>query len=145
MKNPNYINEPDAIVAAAWDGFADLVEQLIDNGADINIQDETGQTALIAASDQGYFGIVELLLNRGANPNIKDKDGDSALDIARFKDHEEIVKLFVAHGAEGRNGPSSKEQTWDQIYDAFEGANAVKKLLSEIGKKKDHRTKDNKE
>jgi len=145
MNNPDYINEPDAIVAAAWDGLADLVEELINNGADVNIQDEAGQTALIAASDQGYFGIVELLLNRAANPNIKDKDGDRALDIARFKDHEEIVKLLVAHGAEGKNGPSAKEQTWDQIYDAFEEANAVKKLLSEVGKTKDHGTKEKKE
>jgi ankyrin repeat protein len=142
MNNPEYINKPDAIVAAAWDGLADLVQRLIDSGADINIQDETGQTALIAASDQGYFGIVELLLKRGADSNIKDKDGDSALGIARFKDHAEIVKLLVAHGTEGKNGPSAKEQTWDQIYDGFEGANAVKKLVSEIGKKKkkDNRT-----
>ena len=142
MNNPEYINKPDAIVAAAWDGLADLVQRLIDSGADINIQDETGQTALIAASDQGYFGIVELLLKRGADSNIKDKDGDSALDIARFKGHDEIVKLLVAHGTEGKNGPSAKEQTWDQIYDGFEGANAVKKLVSEIGKKKkkDNRT-----
>ena len=142
MNNPEYINKPDAIVAAAWDGLADLVQRLIDSGADINIQDETGQTALIAASDQGYFGIAELLLKRGADSKIKDKDGDSALDIARFKDHAEIVKLLVAHGAEGENGPSAKEQTWDQIYDGFERANAVKKLASEIGKKKkkDNRT-----
>jgi hypothetical protein len=141
MNNPDYINEPDAIVATTWDGLGDLVEDLIDSGADVNIQDGTGQTALIAASDQGYFGTVELLLNRGANPNIKDKDGDSALDIARFKDHKEIVKLLVAHGAEGKNGPSSKEQTWDQIYDAFEGANAAKRLFSDIGRKEDHRIK----
>jgi hypothetical protein len=65
------------------------VQRLIDSGADINIQYETGQTALIAASDQGYLEIVQLFLIRGANPNIKDKDGDSALDIARFKDHDE--------------------------------------------------------
>lgn len=136
MNTPQYINEPDAIVAAAWDGLADLVQRLLDSGADINMQDETGQTALIAAPDQGYLGIVELLLKRGANPNIKDKDGDSALDIAHFKNHDEIVKLLLAHGAEARSGPSAKEQMWDQIYDGFEGANAVKKLLSEIGKKK---------
>jgi ankyrin repeat protein len=136
MNDPEYINEPDAIVAAARDGLADLVERLIDSGADINIQDETGQTALIAASDQGYFGIVDLLLQRGADSNIKDKDGDSALDIARFKDHIEIVKLLKAHGAKGKNGRSAKEQMLDQIYDAFKGANAVKKMVSEIGKKK---------
>jgi len=136
MNNPLYINEPDAIVAASWDGLADLVQRLLDSGADINIQEETGQTALIAASDQGYLGIVELLLKRGANPNIRDKDGDSALDIAHLKNHDEIVKLLLAHGAEARSAPSVKEQMWDQIYDAFEGANAVKKLLSGNGKKK---------
>jgi len=137
MNNPEYINKPDAIVAAAWEGLADLVQGLIDSGADINIQDETGQTALIAASDQGYLGIVELLLKRGADSNIKDKDGDSALDIARLKDHAEIIKLLVAHGAEGKDASSGKKQTWDQIYDGFEGANTVKKLVSEIGKKKE--------
>lgn len=119
MDNHAYINEPEAIVAAAWDGLAELVERLIDNGADINIQDEAGQTALIAASDQGYSGIVELLLKRGADSDIRDKDADSALDVARFKDHSEIVKLLIAHGAVRRSGPSAKGKMWREDGDAI--------------------------
>ena len=140
MENPAYMNDRDALVAAAWDGFTDLVSQLLDNGTDINIQDETGRTALIAATDQGYHGVVSLLLDRGADPNKKDKDGDTALDIARFKEHKDIASLIIQHGGHGKDGPSAKAALWTKVHDDFSSADAVKRLAAEIQKKKDNRT-----
>lgn len=139
---PHYIKDIDALVTAALCGDYDVVTRLVEAGADINVRDELGRTALMVAVDETYSGIVKYLLEHGAEPNISDNDGDSPLDVAKysslFRVHgdTEIVDLLVAHGAKGKGGPSAKEKRDDLVYEAFESANAVKRLVSEIEKKK---------
>lgn len=43
-------------------GNLDMVQMLLDAGADINIQDEDGSTALMCAAEHGRIDIVKLLL-----------------------------------------------------------------------------------
>lgn len=43
-------------------GNIDMVQMLLDAGADINIQDEDGSTALMCAAEHGRIDIVKLLL-----------------------------------------------------------------------------------
>jgi ankyrin repeat protein len=59
----------------------DLMEYLIEDGADVNEQDIFGQTALHQAVFGGQIKIVDLLIER-ANLDLKDEDGDTALDLA---------------------------------------------------------------
>lgn len=46
---------------AASHGKLDVVKLLLENGADINIQDDDGSTALMCAAEHGYLDIVNLL------------------------------------------------------------------------------------
>lgn len=139
---PHYIKDIDALVTAALCGDYDVVTSLVEAGADINARDELGRTALMVAVDETYSGIVKYLLEHGAEPNVLDNDGDSPLDVAKysslFRVHgdTEIVDLLVAHGAKGKDGPSAKEQRDDLVYEAFDSIDAVKRLISEIEKKK---------
>lgn len=58
---------------AASHGRADMVNLLVDCGADINVQDSDGSTALMCASEHGHADIVKLLLNQPTcDPNIAD-------------------------------------------------------------------------
>jgi ankyrin repeat protein len=140
---PHYISDADAIVSAALCGDYDIVTRLAEAGTDVNIRDELGRTALMVAVDETYFGIVEYLLEHGADPNISDNDGDSPLDIARYSSlfrvhgNTEIVDLLIAYGAKGKDGPSAKEKRDEIVYEAFDSINAVRRLISEIEKKKD--------
>jgi len=133
---PHFINDADAIVTAALCGDYDVVARLVEAGANVNVCNELGCTALMAAVDETYSAIVKYLFEHGADPNIADNDGDSPLDIARysslFRAHgdTEIVDLLVAHGAKGREGPSSKEERDDLVYEGF-------RLISEVKRKKD--------
>ncbi len=133
----DYFDEKDAIVTAVLLGDFSATEFLVKRGADINAQDEIGRTAVIMAIEEDWAGTawVEYLLENGADIHILDKDGDSALDIAKYRRRTDIVEFLLAHGAKGKDGPSSKELCDDSIYAAFDQANAVKRLASEIEKK----------
>ena len=123
---PPYINDPDALVTAAYEGELDLVRSLVSGGTNPNVTNERGDTALMLAAQHGFDGIVEFLLDHGAEINAKDQDGDTALDIARYHECKSMVALLLARGATGASGPSAKERMMDAFYLACERANAIK-------------------
>ena len=47
---------------AASHGRHEMVELLLESGADVNARDEDGSTALMCACEHGYIDIVETLL-----------------------------------------------------------------------------------
>ena len=134
----DYFEEKDAIVTAVLLGDFAAAELLVNRGIDINAQDDIGRTAVIMAIEEDWSGTawVEFLIENGADVNIFDCDGDSALDIAKFRKRTDIVDLLLANGAKGKDGPSAKELRDDSIYSAFEQADVVKRLVSEIEKRK---------
>lgn len=134
----DYFDEKDAIVTAVLFGDFESAEMLVKRGADINAQDEVGRTAIIMAIEEDWAGThwVEFLITNGADVNILDNDGDSALDIANYHDRKDIAEVLLAHGAKGKDGPSAKKLRDDSVYEAFEHADAVKRLVAEIEKKK---------
>ncbi|KAM3180444.1 hypothetical protein ACTXT7_016264, partial [Hymenolepis weldensis] len=57
-------------------GFRDIVIALLDNGADIDVQDEDMQTPLHYACSCQYREIATLLLDRGANTTLRDAEDE---------------------------------------------------------------------
>jgi ankyrin repeat protein len=123
---PPYINDPDALVTAAYEGELDLVRSLVLSGANPNVTNEHGDTGVMLAAEHGYDAIVEFLLDHGTEINTKDKGGDTALDIARYRECKSTVKLLISRGATGADGPSAKERMMDSFYEACKQANAIK-------------------
>ncbi len=78
-------------------------------GADVSVQDGSGNTPLHTATEHGNQAIVSLLLQYGANPNLQNyykepytgaSDLDSTpLHIAAEGGHEAIVSLLLQYGA----------------------------------------------
>jgi ankyrin repeat protein len=129
MEPFDYAKEKAPVVTAVLlERMSDL-KQLVVDGADINAQDELGRSALIAAIDQDFANPewAEFLIASGIDINLQDKDGDTALDIAKYRENKEAVELLCKHKAIGKDGPSAKEQQWDEIYTAFDATNAAKK------------------
>lgn len=54
------------MIKAAHEGHKDAVELLLSRGADVNAEDEEGNTALSRAMENGYKDLAELLLKNGA-------------------------------------------------------------------------------
>jgi ankyrin repeat protein len=61
---------------AASDGDLLQVKQFIQNGVDINSQDDAGYSPLHAAVSYGHGELIKYLLDNGANVKLPDQDGD---------------------------------------------------------------------
>ena len=102
---------------AAAHGQVEAARWLIEHGAFIDHQDDSGETPLHEAAAHGQLEVVRLLLEHGADPTLtarqtvnvappglpvemQDKGDLTALDYALGQGHAEIVRLFVEHGAE---------------------------------------------
>jgi ankyrin repeat protein len=73
------------LYCAAWSGATEIVQFLIDVGADVNEMRFTlNTTALHAAARNGHLDVVGKLLVNGANVNARDLVGHTPLDRAKF-------------------------------------------------------------
>lgn len=106
--NPNTVSRyigRTPLMRAADKGNIDVIRILIENGADVNTQTQTGYTALMMAAGSGKVQAVDFLLKAKANPNIQNNSGATALmraidgegDSAQIKT---IVKLLLKAGAD---------------------------------------------
>jgi len=85
-----------------------ITQQIIDAGADINYQDESGKTALMHAlgqsssysSSKNIVKKLDVLLANNADVNIADKKGNTAILIAAKTGDGVIVKKLLDHGAD---------------------------------------------
>ena len=68
---------------------------LITRGADIQLADESGNTALMAAVYCGSVEITRLLLQAGASIDTKNRKGQTALTIALDQQNAEILDLVL--------------------------------------------------
>lgn len=88
------------LILASNQGDIKKVNQLLDQGADVN-EDDIGFTSLIHAAREGHIDIVKLLLKRGANVNARSDDWNiTALHFAVDRGHIDVVRCLLAKGAD---------------------------------------------
>ncbi len=62
---------------------ADMIQLLIDHGADVNVKDDKGKTPLHCAAVGAYLEGMRALLENGADVNAVDDEGNTPLQLAR--------------------------------------------------------------
>ena len=75
-----------ALHLAAKSGHLEIIQLLLERGADINTRDRKGKTALHLAAKSGHLDITKLLLERGADASIATNRGLTARDLVRKED-----------------------------------------------------------
>ncbi len=86
--------------AAAGGGHKDMVEFLIECGADVNLQRRSyKETALHSAASGNNKDIVELLIARGACVDARDGSGETPLGQAASEGYLEIAQVLTSAGA----------------------------------------------
>ncbi|XP_077169067.1 protein phosphatase 1 regulatory subunit 12C isoform X2 [Paroedura picta] len=85
-----------ALHQACIDENMEVVEFLVENGADVNQADNEGWTPLHVAASCGYIEIAQYLLDHGANIAAVNSDGDVPLDIAEADNMEALLRSEIA-------------------------------------------------
>ena len=73
----------------------DMAKFLIQNGAQINVQDNFGHTALHVAVFQSDHEAVKYLVENGAQVDHRDNEDKTPFDLANEKHYFEIAKLLL--------------------------------------------------
>jgi hypothetical protein len=85
---------------AAEYGNTEIVNLLIQSGANVNAQDKDMWTALMFAAQSGNIEIAKLLIQSGANCSGHDNDFVTPLMLAAQDGHTEIVQILLKNGAD---------------------------------------------
>jgi ankyrin repeat protein len=98
----------------------DLVQLLLDHGANINASDTwRGETVLHDASSKGHITVVKLLLEHGANVDSRSKSRWTPLHCTTVMGHSKVAELLLDHGADVH---AQNEDGWTALHlAAFNG------------------------
>lgn len=96
---------------AAERGKRDVIELLLDYGADPNVNVDIDCGPLARAAASGDIAMVEFLLERGADPNLFKMGCRFPLSDAALQRNLQLVNLLLEHGANvGTNNAGAFEQ-----------------------------------
>ncbi len=126
---------PSSIHAAVRVGVLARVKALLEQGMDVNAQDDEGVAPLHYAVQEGHKELAEFLIAKGADVNGKDNYGYTPLVYAIWYENKDIIKLLVSKGADvnlkpEKNYPPLHHAVWNEDIDTV-------KLLVATGAKFD--------
>ncbi|XP_071489688.1 uncharacterized protein [Diadema antillarum] len=84
-----------SLMCASQIGNRELVQELLQKGADVKAMDEDKWTPLIFAAREGHLEIAKALLDKGADVDHADVNDWTPLMWASYKGHTDIVKELL--------------------------------------------------
>lgn len=129
-------NGNTALIWAALQGHAEIVNKLLAAGAKVEAKDQYGSTALTWASEKGYTEIVEKLLAVGADVNAiytaQNKiKGFTSLMIACINNHVDVVDRLIK--AKADVDLQNEYGSTALVFASEEGHVEIVKMLIEAG------------
>lgn len=83
------------LMFAAYNNRTDLIEELLNKGANPNLADEFGDTALILAAWKGHIDACNILIEAGAKKEHKNNRRSDFIDMAQRTGHTNFVNYFA--------------------------------------------------
>ncbi len=101
LKDDSYCT---SLLSAASFGHEQIVQLLVEQGAQVDSKDIQGRTPLFLAATNGHEAVVRLLLEQGTNTELKDPSYKTTLSLALINaaqhGFESVVRLLLEHGAD---------------------------------------------
>jgi ankyrin repeat protein len=85
------------LLYATFKGQSEVIETLLEYGANPDLQDNIGFTPLMISALDNYNGIVKTLLEYGANPDLQNLSGKTVLMFAVSLRHTEMIQMILQH------------------------------------------------
>ncbi|XP_023310968.1 ankyrin repeat domain-containing protein 17 isoform X5 [Anoplophora glabripennis] len=130
------------LMEAAQEGHLDLVRFLLENGANVHAQTQTGDTALTYACENGHTDVADLLLQYGADLEHESEGGRTPLMKACRAGHMCTVQFLISKGANVRRQTTNNDHTPLSLACAGGHLPVVELLLSHNADP-NHKLKDN--
>ena len=103
---------------AAKSNDVKILQELLDQGIDVNTKNHYGLTALTFATDKGNLEAVNFLLENGADPNLKDSFyNETPLGWAIYKKNIPIITSMINHGGDVKNENIVMSAAWAGLTD----------------------------
>jgi ankyrin repeat protein len=132
FQGPRGTEQETALSLAASIGSEIMVKLLVENGANLESKDGSGETPLWRAASNGHEAVVKLLVENGANLESRDNNLEQTpLSWVADKGHETVVKLLIEKGADLESKDLSGRTPL--LWAADRGHETVMKLLIEKG------------
>jgi L-ascorbate metabolism protein UlaG (beta-lactamase superfamily) len=102
-KDPGLLNagnkfQQTALAIASYSGHQEIVDFLIEKGADIHKKDKFGAMPIHMAAVKGQTEIVKKLVAKGADITAKTVNGKVPMQLAFEGEHLDIIALFLDRG-----------------------------------------------
>ncbi|EXL98768.1 ankyrin repeat-containing domain protein [Fusarium oxysporum II5] len=124
------VNKFPALVVALDKGHPELVDRLINAGANVNDSTEYYGSALQAAAFKGYRDVAEKLLDVGADPAMEGGRYGLAIVAAAAKQHDDVVKMFVDRRAVTKEqAKKAKDRVEEMIESGDERSDEFHEIL----------------
>lgn len=120
-----------ALMIASRYGETDLIQHLLERGANVNAVNDNGGSPLMFTAVLGDVNSMRLLLDNGANVHLKAKFNWTALTVSAAKGHDTMVSLLLDRGA----NPNARDiYQWTPLMRTVYGGHAdvVRVLLDRI-------------
>jgi ankyrin repeat protein len=96
-REENYGNTP--LYWASFQGHVDILHLLVENGADLEAQDNDGERALHSAALFGHLPFIQELISRyHVDINARMNDGRTSLWWARALNHSTVIAFLQSNG-----------------------------------------------
>jgi uncharacterized protein len=92
--NEGIKGEASPLILACDEGFFEIAKRLVESGAVINYESESGDTPLNCAVTSSSIELVIFLVRHGADPFVKNRFGGSAYEYAVTYEKGEIKDYF---------------------------------------------------
>ena len=122
-----------ALHAAAANGNLEIVELLIERGADVNLKDIHGRVPMFVALAEHQPEVAARLAEADTNPNVRTVDGSTLLVAAVRAEEVQLVQWALDHGTDVNAIRPEKNNATALILAARKGNAEIVSLLLAAG------------